>query len=278
MLEPWALAHKKWKKRIAWLVYQRGMLQSAACLHATSDREAENLRNMGLRSAVVTIPWGIEVEDENGGMQTGGRYLRNVIGNPAKGSLIQDSRRTALFVGRLYPVKGLPLLLQAWARVRPSGWKLRLVGPDEDGHQIELEALVGKFGLSEVVEFTGSLEREALASAYRDSELFVLPSYTENFGMVVGEAMACGLPVIASQGTPWQILEREKCGWWAPVSADGIAAALADATMRSSEELLAIGARGRKVVTEQFCWDKIARDFISCYERALGSQEKPSYI
>lgn len=259
MLEPWALAHKGWKKRIAWWIYQKRMLDGAACLHATSEREAENLRRLGLRSPVAVIPWGIG---------------RGVSGH----DLPAERERVVLFVGRIYPVKGLPLLLRAWATVRPAGWRLRLVGPDEGGHLEDLKQLAAELGLGDSVEFTGSLRGDELAAEYRRASLFVLPSHTENFGMVVGEAMSHGLPVIATHGAPWELLDKEKCGWWVPISVEGIAAALASAIALPPESLSEMGSRGQAVVAERFEWDGIARRFIDCYRWLQGDGPCPDFV
>lgn len=81
--------------------------------------------------------------------------------------------------------------------------------------------------------------------------------------------------MITTHGAPWKLLEEESCGWWVPVSVDGIAAALEDATQRSDEELAAMGARGRKIVEERFAWEGIARQMSECYEWLLGGGAVP---
>ncbi len=270
MLEPWALAHKGRKKKVAWILYQKRLLNMVSALHATSEREAANLRKLGLKKSVVMIPWGIDMTRRSAEKHLVRKFM------PEAPSLFE--RRVALFVGRLYPVKGLTLLLQAWARVRPVGWKLKIVGPDEAGHRGELEAMVAQAQLGAEIEFTGALSGEALDKAYQEADLFVLPSHTENFGMVVGEALSHGLPVITTHGAPWKLLEEESCGWWIPVSVDGIAAALDDATRRSPEVLTAMGERGRAVVAERFAWDRIAGEMIACYEWVLGRGPRPGCV
>ena len=279
MLEPWALAHKRLKKQVAWSVYQKRILNRCQLLHATSEREASNLRALGLRPPIALIPWGIEMPtfERTGDTKQGdvGTAPRATISNPL--SPISHPR-TALFVGRLYPVKGLPLLIEAWDRLRPPGWRVQLVGPDEAGHRAELESQISRAGLSDVFEFTGALEGRALQQAYASADLLVMPSHTENFGMAVAEGMSHGLPVITTHGAPWKLLEEERCGWWVPISVDGIAAALADATHRSPAELAAMGARGRQVVAERFAWDGIARQFIDCYQWLLGEREVPDCV
>ena len=193
-------------------------------------------------------------------------------------SVSTSSAKTALFVGRIFPVKGLPMLVEAWARLRPKGWKMKIVGPDEAGHRAEVDVLVREAGLEADFEFTGPLAGRELAEAYQNADLFVLPSHTENFGLSISEALSHGLPVITTQGAPWKILEEERCGWWVPVSVDGIMNALEDGTRRSPEELSVMGARGRKVVEERFAWDGIASEMISCYNWLLGKGPKPECV
>ncbi len=260
MLEPWALNHKRWKKRLAWWAYQRSDLTSACLFHATATREASHLKNLGLRPAIMTIPNGVDLPLEI----------------PPR--IPRSSQKIMLFVGRIYPVKGLLLLVEAWAKVRPVGWTMRIVGPDEAGHRAEVESRIQEANLEGVFEFTGELLGAPLLNAYHEANIFVLPSHTENFGMVVGEALALGLPVITTQGTPWSTLESEKCGWWVPVTVDGIADALKDATARSPQELIAMGECGRRVVTERFSWDGVARQFTSCYHWLLGQGNRPACL
>lgn len=251
MIEPWAMNHKRWKKRIAWAAYQRHDLATADLHHVTSEREAGNRERYGWRTPALLLPNGVDV--------------------PARYKVPQSdsATRTALFVGRIYPVKGLPLLVEAWARLRPEGWKLRIVGPDEGGHQRVLSAMVRRFCLEDEVAFSGSLEGTELALAYESADLFVLPSYTENFGMAAAEALSYGLPVIASQGTPWEVLGSERCGWWVPVSVEGMLSALTVATSLPSATLCEMGSRGRRLVAERFSWQSVAHEFIAAYRKLL---------
>ena len=285
MLEPWALEHKPLKKKLAWCIYQKRLLNMASSLHGTSEREAVNLRKLGLKPPIAMIPWGIEGAEDHRSQAEEAGMLEEVEGQRSCASPIEDSKlriqygpRTALFVGRIYPVKGLPMLVEAWARLRPDGWRMKIVGPDEAGHRGELEAMMAQAELGAGIEFTGALSGEALQKAYQAAHLFVLPSHSENFGMVVGEALSHGLPVITTHGAPWKLLEEEACGWWVPISTDGIAAALEDATRKSPEELIAMGERGRAVVAERFSWDRIAREFVDCYRWILGEGPTPGCV
>lgn len=282
MLAPWALAHKFLKKRVVWLIYQKAILNRAAVLHVTSEREAQDLRNLGLKPRIEIIPWGIEMLREDKALNSkheilNGRKVeesqgaaRQHIGQQTtdNGQRTTDNRqliRTALFVGRIYPVKGLPMLVEAWAKVRPQGWKMKIVGPDEAGHLAEVKQLVHKAGLESYFEFTGSLEGLALRRAYDEADLFILPSYTENFGMVVAEALAHGLPVIATKGSPWSAMLDHGCGWWTEISSDGIADALLAATPLNPPELHLMGIRGRNWIEQDFTWNQCANRMAALY-------------
>lgn len=262
MLEPWAWRHHAWKKRPVWWLWERRNLQSASLLHATSPQEAEGLRALGLRVPIAIISNGVDLPEM-----------------PVAAVLeVEGVKKTALFLSRVHPKKGLPLLLHAWSKIMPPGWELHIVGPDEGGHRRELEHQASALGLTDVVRFSGTLTGAAKEQAFREAKLFILPTHSENFGIAVAEALAHQLPVITTYGAPWELLQSERCGWWVPVSVDGIAAALDDATRKSPEELIAMGKRGRAAVAERFAWDRIAREFIDCYRWVLGEGAKPGSV
>jgi glycosyltransferase involved in cell wall biosynthesis len=260
MLDPWAMSHKWLKKKIAWHLYQKRMLDRAVLLHGASERETVYFKTLHLKPPGVLIPWGVSLSPV--------RSKRTSAGGS----------RIALFVGRVYPVKGLPMLVEAWARVRPPGWKLKIVGPDEAGHRSEVENVVGKTGLDAVVEFAGELTGSAKSAAYENADLFILPSYTENFGMVVAEALAHSLPVLTTTGTPWSLLPERGCGWWVSPTVDQIAHALSAATALDHETLRAMGARGREVVACEFGWRQTALKMKEAYQWAMGGIPKPDFI
>jgi glycosyltransferase involved in cell wall biosynthesis len=91
----------------------------------------------------------------------------------------RDRRKIALFLGRIHPKKGLPMLIEAWARVRPDGWHLQIAGPDEAGHKAEVQNAAFAAGLSQVVFFVGPIEGEKKESAFSNADLFVLPTHSE---------------------------------------------------------------------------------------------------
>lgn len=253
MLEPWAVRHKPWKKKLAWRLYQRCDLDRASALHATADAEAEHLAAFDLAAPPVMIPNGVDLPE---------------LAAPAPAP--PGRVRTALFLGRIYPVKGLPMLIEAWARVRPVGWRLVIAGPDEAGHQRVVEAAVAAVGLGDVVSFAGPVAGEAKAALLWDADLFILPSHSESFGMAVGEALAHGTPVLTTTAVPWPALEARGCGWRAAPTVDALATSLREAVACDDETRRRMGAVGRAFVAETLGWRGVADRFIALYDDVAG--------
>jgi glycosyltransferase involved in cell wall biosynthesis len=254
MLEPWAARHKRLKKWLAWQLYQRRDLQRAQLLHTTAAQEARNLEGFGLGVPVRIIPNGVDLPDIKPG-KAAGRKKRDA------------GQRTALFLGRIYPVKGLPMLVEAWAQVRPQGWRLQIAGPDEARHRAEVERAVSVAGLTGVVSFLGPLEGKAKSGTYFNADLFILPSYSESFGVAIAEALAHGLPVLTTKSAPWPELAVRRCGWSVDPTVEGIAQGLGQATSQAPAALHAMGARGRAWVAADFGWDAVANRFLAAYEQ-----------
>jgi glycosyltransferase involved in cell wall biosynthesis len=262
MLSPTALAFSRLKKRAFWGLLQGPSIRQAACIHATSEREYQEIREFGLTSPVAIIWNGID--------------LPNSVAEPGRRA---SADRLVLSLGRLHRIKGLDRLVRAWAKieaVRPN-WRLRIVGSSEAGHRDELMALAMALGLARV-----SIEEpaygEAKQTAYRDADLFVLPTTNENFGITIAEALAAGIPAISTKGAPWSGLETERCGWWIDHGVEPLAAALADATAMPVEALSAMGVRGRAWMARDFSWNRVARDMLDVYRWLKGAAETPPTI
>jgi glycosyltransferase involved in cell wall biosynthesis len=253
MLEPWAVKHKALKKKLAWLAYQKRDLKSAAVHHASTDAEAANLAAMKLGVPIQVVPNGVDLPDA--------ALLRRVP-RGADG----DSPRTALFLGRIYPVKGLPMLIEAWKRVMPANWRLRIVGPDEAGHLAVLKRAVAEARLDDVVSFEPAVQGEAKTAELTSADLFVLPTYSESFGMAIAEALAFGLPVLTTTGAPWPQLAALQCGWRVAPTVEALTVGLRDALSSEPETLTAMGARGRELVEREYRWESVARHMAAVYE------------
>ncbi|RFF29577.1 glycosyltransferase [Wenzhouxiangella sediminis] len=264
MLEPWALAWRSWKKKLALWAYQRRDLESASVLVATAEQEAEGLRWLGLRQPIAVIPNGVEFDFASAPRQ---QHERTGLTTP----------RRALFLSRIHPKKGLLNLLEAWASLDSPDWVLQLAGPDEGGHLAEVQQSISALGLQNRVQYLGSIDDKNKSTVYEAADLFILPSFSENFGVVVAEALSHGLPVIATHGTPWQGLELHRCGWWVEPTVNELASALRDAFSKDPGELYEMGARGREYALE-FEWDSIARQTADVYRWILGEMGRPGCV
>lgn len=258
-LSPWALAHSRGRKRLLWPL-QRQVLARADLLHATSEAEYRDIRARGFGAPVAVIPNGIDV--------------------PASVPRVpSDAGYTLLFLGRLHPVKGLDRLLDAWASLERQfpQWQLVIAGKGEPAHEAEVKAQAARLGLQRV-RFPGPLYGQDKAAAYRAADLFVLPTHSENFGMVVAEALAHGCPAIVSKGAPWSGLEQEGCGWWIEHDVPTLQASLARAMALPVETLRAMGLRGREWMLREYGWASIAQRMAAAYAWLLQGGECPEWV
>ena len=189
------------------------------------------------------------------------------------------SQRVVLSLGRVHPKKGLARLVRAWSKVEAScpGWRLRIAGPPEAGHDDELRALATALGLTRVF-VEGPIYGEAKTIAYRDADVFVLPTLNENFGLTVAEALAAGTPAISTKGAPWSGLDGEGCGWWIDHGVEPLAAALAHAMALPRGALKAMGDKGREWMKLRFSWDRVADDMLDVYLWLARGAEPPPAV
>lgn len=261
----WAMTHGSLMKKVFWPVIQRPALEHAACFHATAESEYEDIRRLGFCQPVAIIPNGIDIS--------------------ALDAKTHNDFRTLLFLGRIHPKKGLDLLLPAWQQVqnRFPEWRMVIAGSDqgyfgESGYLNELKNLVQKLGLKRI-EFVGELHGSEKTQAYHNAELFILPTYSENFGMTVAEALAAGTPAIVSKGAPWSGLAAQQAGWWIDVGSAPLVACLEDALSRSPADLEAMGVRGRSWMESDFSWEHIGTQMLDTYRWLLDkSLPVPAWV
>ena len=260
MLSAWALQFQRWKKTLVWQLYQRRDLSLARVIHVTSDLEALEVRETGARQPLAVIANGIDVP-----LAYSKRQSPNGI-------------RRALFLSRIHPKKGLLNLVEAWGCVRPPGWRLVIAGPDDNGHQERVETAIRRAGVNETVEFVGSVSDEKKWDLYGGADLFVLPTFSENFGMVVAEALASAVPVITTKGAPWPALQSHRCGWWIDIGVEPLAEALREATSMSDDQRSEFGRRGREYVERELSWERAATDMRAVYQWMLTGGTCPPCV
>ena len=255
MLTPWAMHNKWWKKYLAWWLYQRRDLVRADIIHATADSEVEDVGRIGLKNRVIVVPLGVKICDNVD------RIVR------------ADGKKVLLFVSRVQRKKGLENLVRAWAQLSleiKRKWVVRIVGPDQEGHSAELKSLCAELDVAQDFEFVGPKYGNELAQEYASADIFVLPTYSENFGSVVIEALSHSVPVICTKGAPWQELEERKCGWWIDIGVEPLVEALKEAMSLSDEERAAMGVRGRQLVEEKYTWKAVVKAMVKGYKEILN--------
>ncbi len=253
MLEPWIMKRNYWTKKLpALFLYQKAAVKKADFIHATAESEKNNLLELGYNSQVQIIPNGIETD--NISIKKSWKKTNNL-----------------LFLSRVHEKKGIELLLQAVAELgeQMAGIKVTIAGEGEDSYVKKLTTLAKERGLEKVVFFVGGVYGEKKWQLFREADIFILPTYSENFGIVVAEALASGTPVITTTGTPWQELVDNQCGWWVEANVVALKAAIKEAISLSSEKLENYGIRARKMVEERYSISTVSKDMVALYSEVL---------
>ena len=267
-LEPWCYYDhtffKRIKKQIAMAVYQRNDIQSADCVLATAEMEANSLRDLSFTNPIAVIPNGIEIDE----------YPCRPV------EAITKCKKQVLFLSRVVPKKGLDILINAWPRVYRSfpEWKLLIVGNGEPDYINDLNSRIIKNGLSNIIKILPPAFGSNKYSLYVESSLFVLPTHSENFGMVIAEALACGVPVITTKSAPWQLLEETHSGWWIDLSQDNLEHSLLMALSLPEQELFDMGQRGAEMVRREFYFVEVANKILAVYQWIVNKTEKPPFV
>jgi glycosyltransferase involved in cell wall biosynthesis len=245
----------------------RKMLAEARVLVATSQDEARELAGGGIPEAKIVVRRnGIELPEQ---LPALGAFRRQ--------RQISSAAKVVLFLGRLVPKKSPDLLLRALAHSDlqnggPRSILLVLAGPAEDrGYREHLGRLAAELGLADRVRFTGPLYGENKWAAYRDADIFVLPSQNENFGNTVAEAIACGTPVIVTDRCGIAPMVRGRAGLVLPYEADALAAALT--TLLDDDALRARLRGGCPEVARELSWDEPIALMESVYAQILAGTE-----
>jgi glycosyltransferase involved in cell wall biosynthesis len=270
-LNQWALNTSSFKKKIALTVYESLNLKLASCIHATSENEIDDIRNFGLKNPIAYIENGINE-----------KYLEN-IGTPNRFRekyAINGNKRILLFLSRITPKKGLKMLIEAINSIQADfvEWQLIIAGIDENNHSKEIESLIKKFNLDNMIKIIGPLYGSDKQDAFAATELFILPSYSEGSPMVILDSLAAGVPVITTKASTWSDLLDYKCGWWTDISTSAIVIALKEAINTPNEYLQLMGKNGKVLIAQKYTWLKLAQKTIQLYRWVLGEVEKPDFV
>lgn len=256
-----ALRHNPWRKRIMMSLVLNKDLRMASCIHATSEQEVRDYRNLGFTNPVALIGNSVPIPD----------YLDTLSH--------QQSRFKLGYLGRIHPLKKVDHLIKAWAAAGVSmrDGELCIIGSGDETYTNTLLNLVKQLGLTNV-RFTGFLCGKQKFEALADLSVLCLPSDSENFGLVVAETLLAGTPVVASRHTPWQSVEREQCGYWVDNTVDSLNHAISVCASKSAGELHEMGIRGREFIKREYNPYIIANKMRTLYQYVREKCTKPDFV
>ena len=252
-LEPWSLGQRSFKKKIAWNLYQKRILNNSDYIHATSEMEMENLIKIGVKSPLKIIPHGLELF-----------YKKNFKKEKLK--------YKAIFFSRIHEKKGLLELIRAWVKISPKNWELEIYGPvSDDEYLSKIKKNIDSSNLKESIKiFNPVYFKKKKLEILSSSDLFILPSKSENFGMSIIEAMSLGIPVLTTTSTPWKILPSLKAGFVIEFSEENIRKNLDKILKMKKSDLEEIGNNGKELTEKKFNIKNLISDYINFYKEVYS--------
>lgn len=247
-----ALQFSSWKKKPLLFLYQ--FINKNITFHSTSPKESEGIRKIFPKNTIVEVP--------------------NLIDPPKRINV--KTNKNLLYVGRIHPIKSLHKLIQSLVLSKSfmsSSSKFMIVGKQEkrfDSYRQDLVSLIDNLNLQDKIIFKGHLEGYEKEKIYAESYLLILPSETENFGNVVVEALNQGTPVIASKGTPWEILVDYNAGYHVSNEPESLAEAIDSLLMLSTEKYEEMKVNSYKLVDENFKVDSQIHEWLRIYNDVLN--------
>lgn len=258
MLEPWIIhRHYLTRKLPALILYQKKAVKRADYIHATACSERDNLLKLGYNNKINVIANGIDVES----ITMKSTWSR---------------RREMLFLSRVHVKKGINYLIEAVARLKEEmyGYIVRIAGEGDAAYISSLRELAKRHAVEDIIRFEGGVYGERKWQLFRETDLFVLPTHSENFGIVVAEALACGTPVMTTTGAPWADLRERGCGWWTEIGTEPLVQALRTFLSLTETDLERMGHNGRRLVEDKYSARQIARQMNEMYENVISENRR----
>ena len=244
--EPWSLSQKRLKKMLAWNFYQKKLLLNADLIHCASKNEEENLKKLNKSFKTVILPFGIS-----------SKQIRKKISNKIN--------KKCLFLSRLHKKKGLDILIKAWNEVDNNNWHLDIIGYGNEKYYKNL-----LFPKKNSVRFLKPISNTKKKLKILDNyDFLVLPSLNENFGIVILEALARGLPVLTTNETPWNNIQKNNAGWIINYSLIELKLVLFQIFHSKNSELIKKKRNALKVA-KNFSKEKLSSNYYSAYRKLVN--------
>ncbi|MBZ8178505.1 hormogonium polysaccharide biosynthesis glycosyltransferase HpsP [Oscillatoria salina] len=265
-LDPADLQKKRQLKQIYGQLLEKPNLANAAAVHFTSEQERQISERFGAQTRDLVIPLGVELPPNLPELGT----TRKQLGIAAEKPLI-------LYMSRLDPKKGLDLLIPALERLLREGVDFHFVlaggNPQNPDYERKIREQIKASQLANWTTITGFVTGEKKLGLLQDADLFVLPSYYENFGIAVAEAMAAATPVVISdQVHIWQEVQEAEAGWVTKCNIDSLTKTIKSA-IEEVDSRQERGMKAKKLVIEKYSWDAIARQTIVAYKQIMKASE-----
>ncbi|MCF4966588.1 hormogonium polysaccharide biosynthesis glycosyltransferase HpsP [Nostoc sp. CMAA1605] len=261
-LDPADLLKKKQLKKLYVEIIEKGNLANAAAIHFTSEQEAKVSARFGVNTKDLVIPLGVippQISPENAKTFISGEWG------------IKENIPWVLFMSRLDPKKGLNLLIPALEKLLELGNNFHFIlsgaSPQDPDYEQKIKDQIANSPLKSHTTITGFVTGELKTRLLQAADLFVLPSYYENFGIAVAEAMVAGKPVVISdQVHIWEQVRDSESGWVGTTNVESLVELLQTA-LQNPQECQRRGLNARNYALENFSWDAIARQMIQAYNQ-----------
>jgi glycosyltransferase involved in cell wall biosynthesis len=247
--EPWSLKQKKLKKKIAWNLYQKKILLNSNLIHCASKNEENNLLKLNKNFRTAILPYGIQSS-----------FIK-------KKSNKKFLKKRAIFFSRIHHKKGIEDLIKAWKDINNKDWILDIVGPcDDRKYFLDLKKLIANNkNISFLNPIYSQKQKKILFDKY---DFLVLPTFNENFGMVVLEALARGLPVLTNHNAPWRQIKTFNAGWFISNNYYHLLSCLRK-IFDSNIYIFRKKSSNAIKLARNYNWDKLANDYVNIYKKVL---------
>tara|TARA_R110002049_G_scaffold15822_3_gene64159 strand:- start:9810 stop:10850 length:1041 start_codon:yes stop_codon:yes gene_type:complete len=257
MFSRWSMNHNKYRKLPFWMGVQKPAMKNVDCFHATSEAEYLDIRRLGFMQPVALVPNGVDVP-----LNT----------NKAR-------EKQLLFLGRVHKQKGIELLIDAWESICADypDWSLKIAGPINNSYSSSLQQDTIARNIPRL-SFLGEVKGQVKTELLSNSGILVLPTYSENFGMVIAEALAHALPVVTTTETPWLDLQKDGIGWVIKPDTKELIECLSFVMSCSLGVLHEMGEKGKYWVGNNYSWDIITSDISDTYKWLHGLEKQPKCV
>lgn len=262
----WSLQQSARKKQIYLTLIERANLNHSQALHLTSLQEQQEVSGLNLNTPSFVLPHGI----------SNPRTIPDAPLRLREHLKLSADEPIILFLSRLHHKKGLDYLIRALSKLTDYRFTFVLAGSGSPEYFSEIESLLETNNIRSRTHIAGFVQGEIKDLLIQGSDLFALTSHSENFGVVVLEALAAGLPVLVTPGVALaSVVQQHKLGYVASLDVSAIVSAIEN-HLTNPQQAKEMGTRAHQLITEQYTWDSVATKLINTYTAIIQNQTIPT--